>query len=243
MDATRSLWPRWVLANALGEAIGLGAVGAAGVLAYRAIGMESAAAAVAMALVAMALGSCEGFIVGFAQWWALARALPAIGPRTWIGRTVLGAVAAWALGMLPSTVMHILGAPGEMAAPTDGPAPSPPSPLVVTFAAAGLGLVAGPILAAFQRGALRPHVRGSGWWLPANAAAWALGMPLVFVAVRVEARATLGALSPLLALALLLLAGAVVGAVHGAVLARLVRGASVAPPTQTAHPLAQGGNA
>lgn len=46
-----------------------------------------------------------------------------------------------------------------------------------------LGAVAGPVLALFQWRELRHHLAGAGGWMAANAAAWALAMPLVFLAV------------------------------------------------------------
>lgn len=70
---------------------------------------------------------------------------------------------------------------------------------------------------------LRRHVSRAGWWIPANAAGWALGMPLVFVAISL---APFG--GPLWAILLvvslgLAAAGAVVGAVHGGMLVWLLR--------------------
>jgi hypothetical protein len=47
--------------------------------------------------------------------------------------------------------------------------------------AAALGFVAGAILAVAQWGVLRQFVPQAGWWILANACAWALGMALIFV--------------------------------------------------------------
>jgi hypothetical protein len=79
------------------------------------------------------------------------------------------------------------------------------------------------ILSFFQWRTLRQAVPNAGVWIPANALAWALGMPLIFAAT-----ATIQADTPpgQIALALgtgILLAGAVAGAVHGAFLVRLVK--------------------
>ena len=58
------------------------------------------------------LGAYEGAIVGLAQWLVLRQRLPAIARRSWIWATVAGAMAAWFLGMLPGTVMSLIGNDG-----------------------------------------------------------------------------------------------------------------------------------
>jgi hypothetical protein len=82
----------------------------------------------------------------------------------------VGAVTGWLLGMLPS--LFSAAATRRLNPWTIAPA----------RAGGGARLVAGPILAAFQVPELRRHVRGARWWLAANAAAWAVGMPVLFVA-------------------------------------------------------------
>lgn len=62
---------------------------------------------------------------------------------------------------------------------------------------------------------LRRHLSGAAGWLAANAAAWALGMPLVFLGADLASR---GGPIPVVAgilAATLLATGSVVGAVHG----------------------------
>lgn len=215
---------RWILANALGELVGLGGVGllaAALVPGVRRVLQGSVAGHLATALLLVALGSLEGWVVGSAQ----ARALRGTGVdrRAWVRGTVLGAVLAWALGMVPSTVIALLGAPGG--APP-GPAPPPAVRLVL---ASALGLVAGPVLAAVQVRVLRSHASRPWRWLLANALGWAAGMPLVFLGIRTLALrgTTPGALA--LSAATLLLAGALVGVVEGLFLVRLLR-SSVSVP-------------
>ena len=60
-----------------------------------------------------------------------------------------------------------------------------PPQAVVLLLAAGMGLVAGLILSAAQWRVLRRHVTRAWQWLPANAIAWAAGMPLIFAGVDV----------------------------------------------------------
>lgn len=210
----RRFWARWIAANAIGEFIGLGGIAACAVAVSPVLaGLPSGAAgALLLALGTVALGAFEGAVVGWAQHAVLRARLPAL--RGWVRATVIGALVAWALGMVPSTVMHVIAA--------ENPAPPLVEPAlpVVLLAAAGLGLATGPVLAFFQWRCLRHAVPGGAiWWLPANALAWALGMPMIFLGM--QAHALTG--QPLLAVAAvagsLLATGALVGAVHGRVLA------------------------
>ena len=208
-----SLWGRWVAANTLGELAGLGVVGAVASSVVRVFGEPvSAGYALAFAAMSVCLGAVEGAIVGYAQASVLRRRLPRL--RGWIAATALGAAVAWALGMLPSTVASLYRPPG--------PAPAPDVPdWLQLLLAAPLGVVAGTILAWPQWRVLRRHVAHAGWWLAANALAWAFAMPLVFVAagVRPETGAALAAVIVIVCLAA---AGAVAGAVHGAYLVWLL---------------------
>jgi CBS-domain-containing membrane protein len=85
--------------------------------------------------------------------------------------------------------------------------------------AAALGVVAGPLLAAFQWLSLRKVLPGkAAYWLPANAAAWAVGMPIIFLGMQAsEFTSGPAPIAGAIALALLL-AGGAVGAIHGLVL-------------------------
>lgn len=214
-------WQRWVIANALGELVGLGTVAVLGFFMFECTG-ETAnfTEAIYIAAVFVLLGAFEGAVIGLAQWRVLRTLLPSI--RGWVPATVLGAMVAWAVGMIPSTVASLLQ---EGSVATAGP-PEPPL-LVVLLLAAGLGAVAGPMLAAFQWLSLRKVLHGRAWlWLPANAAAWGLGMPVIFLGAQAnEFTSSATAIAGLVALAILF-AGAVVGAVHGRVLLRLAQGAS-----------------
>ncbi|HVP61591.1 MAG TPA: hypothetical protein VMT11_13585 [Myxococcaceae bacterium] len=217
-SAREGLVRRWVLANGVGELIGLGGVGllaAALVPGVQRALPGSVAGHVAIAVLMVGLGAFEGAVVGTAQ----ARALAGTGiqSRAWIRATVLGAVLAWALGMVPSTLMAVLGGPG-------GPPPGTgPPPAVRLVLAAALGLVAGPILAAVQVRVLRRHAERTWRWLVANGLGWALGMPLVFLGVRTLAVQGVAPGSLALAAATLLGAGAVVGLVEGLFLVRLLQ--------------------
>ncbi|QGZ38186.1 hypothetical protein IP92_01518 [Pseudoduganella flava] len=206
---------RWIGANALAELLGLGTVAVVGYVLVRQAGAALTVSGVlAQALALVLLGGFEGWVVGMLQQRVLQGYVPALAG--WTRATVIGALCAWLLGMIPSTVAHLHGATGDAAAPDIGL----PQRLAL---AAGLGLVAGPLLALFQWRRLRTVVpAGSVTWLPANAAAWALGMSVIFLTVHV-AVAVPGAVGTCVAVALgLAVAGAVVGAVHGWAMARLL---------------------
>jgi len=214
-DST-SLWLRWVAANAVAELAGLGAVATVGFLLFQQLAdPQTWQQAVLVASAFVALGAFEGLVVGVAQASVLRRLLPSV--QGWVGATVVGAMVAWAVGMLPSTVMSVVGSPAS------APPPEPPLWLVLLFAA-GLGAVAGPVLAAFQWRSLRRSLPSGAWvWLPANAAAWSLGMPLIFLGAQANELTPSPALMALIVALALLCAGAAVGAVHGWFLLRLVR--------------------
>jgi hypothetical protein len=158
----------------------------------------------------------EGDVVGLAQWLVLRRILMQITGRRWIGATALGALVAWVLGMLPSTVMSLQETTGNVEPPEFRAGTA----IGLAFV---MGLALGPILAFFQWLVLRQHLPCAGWWIPANAVAWAFGMMLIFAgAGTISAEASPLTIAGVLAVTCLL-AGTVVGAIHGLVLIWLLR--------------------
>lgn len=212
---TTGIWPRWVAANALAEMVGLGL---SGLLAVQLVFADEARwGIVTGALVTILLSTLsEGTAVGWLQWRVLHRVLPRLTLHAWWLGTAAGALAAWTLGMLPSTLMNM--------AETSGTAPvaeiSQPLTLLL---AAGLGALAGPILGVGQWWVLRHHVNRAWRWIPAQSLAWAAGMPIIFQMMDWISPGAFTAWDALLALAMLLLAGAAVGALHGLVLVRMLR--------------------
>jgi len=208
-----AFWWRWIIANCLGELLGLGAVAAVSYALVKVFGEPAGVgAALLWAGTMVALGAVEGLVVGWAQARVLRERIH--GLHGWITATVLGAVMAWLLGMLPSTLMS-----------TGGPAADTsqiePGMLLQLGLATLMGLVAGPVLALFQWRVLRRYVRHAGRWIPANAAAWALGMPVIFAGADLAARADYPAGAATIVAFTLATAGAIVGLVHGAVMLRL----------------------
>jgi hypothetical protein len=204
-----ALWGRWVLANAGGELAGLGTVALTAWTFLSAMGGEQTLLQhILFALVMIAAGAFEGAVVGAAQAWVLGPRLPGMPAWEWVRATVLGSFLAWILGMLPSTLMAAL-------AESSGVEPTEPGAAAGYGLAALLGLVAGVILSFFQWRVLRHHLAGAGGWLAANAVAWALGMPLVFLGADLASRAGTIPAAVITAAITLLATGSVVGAVHG----------------------------
>lgn len=220
-----SLWLRWVLANAIGEAIGLGGavlLGAAGA-GYVGEGTGILATLVLAALAVLAGTLIEGTVVGSAQWLILKGPLPLMRWRTWVLATGAGAFLAWTLGMVPSTLLSLDSGGG---AP-----PAEPGEAAVLGLAFLMGLVLGPVLGFAQWLALRPFVRRAGLWMPANALAWAFGMVVIFAGMDLAFGGGFGpGTVPILVLTLLW-CGATVGAIHGLALMWLLRPARRLDPS------------
>ncbi len=214
-DKRVMLWLRWVGANAVGELLGLGATFAVIALAFSGLeGQPGAGSVVLSFLLAVASGALEATLVGLAQWWAMHPWFPAITRRAWWLATLVGALLAYVLGYLPSTLMSL----GEGA--SQSPVAEPPQ-WIVLLLAAGLGAVAGAVLSFAQWLVLRKKVRRAGWWIPANMLAWLVGMPIIFWGIDAAQKGQPLPQTVLLLAGCLLLTGAVVGAIHGALLVRL----------------------
>ncbi len=212
------LWRRWIVANALGELFGLGLAAAIGIGVMLLMGEpRSTAGVLAVASLMVMIGVAEGVIVGYAQWRVLRSYLETLMARVWIGATALGAFIAWMLGMLPSTIIN-LSATGA-----SGPPPAMNDALMFGLAAA-MGAALGIILALPQWRVLRRHVSHAVWWLPANALAWAAGMPLIFMGVGITGQLGVGWRAGLFIAATLAVTGAVVGAIEGFFLVYLLKG-------------------
>ena len=208
---------RWILANGWSEALGLGTTILLGSSFAPALQQIHGVPAVLLtAFAAVALGVLlEGLVVGAAQGFVLRRRLRDLPPRTWIRLTMLGAGLAWLLGMVPSSIAALSPAAPE----SQGLA----RPGYIQYAlAGGLGALAGPVLGIAQWTALRGRVRKAGRWLWANAAAWAVGMPVIFLGMD---RVPWGGPPVARAAAVFAvcgLAGLTVGAIHGGVLLTIV---------------------
>jgi hypothetical protein len=168
-------------------------------------------------LVAVASGAIEATIVGLAQWWAMHPWLPAILRRDWWLATLFGALLAYVLGYLPTTLMSLTEQSNLQGTPVQEP-----DQWVVLLLAAGLGLVGGAVQSFAQWLVLRKKVSRANVWIPANMLAWLVGMPLIFWGIDKAGRLeSMFCIVGFMA-GVLLLAGLVVGAIHGAFLLHIV---------------------
>ena len=211
---------RWIGVNALGELFGLGLTLGAGFSIIASLDVGGVGGILLVFGVAVFSGTIETVIVSLLQWWAMHPWFPAISRLRWFLGTLGGALTAYVLGYLPSTLMDL----SQASAPVEqAPVAEPPQWLVLLLAAL-LGAVAGAVLSFAQWLAMRGSVKGAKIWIPANMLAWLFGMPLIFFGMDIANRGqplwqSLGIMA-----GVLLVTGAVVGAIHGAFLVRLARG-------------------
>ncbi len=211
---TNLLWLRWTTANALSELVGLGATFAAiGFLSARVQNQGLMGILLSFAITVLC-GAIEATAVGLAQWWAMHPWFPRVKRFNWWRATLIGALIGYGLGYLPSTLMSM----GETA--TQTPIAEPPQ-WVTLLLAAGLGAVAGAVLSFAQWRVLQGKVRNAGLWIPANMLAWAFGMPVIFWGMDVAFTMSVLWQSVLVIGAALLVAGALVGIIHGRFLVAL----------------------
>lgn len=217
---SRTIWRRWIIANGVGEFVGLTSTMAmtAGLFSVN-DSLSLGAALLAAAGVALAGAVVEGLVVGWAQFSVLRRAIPGFGWQPWVIATSLGALVAWLIGMMPSTFFQAMAAGTEVAADA---APFDP-PLVLQLGlAVVMGAVLGPFLGVPQWLVLRRHLPRAGRWVLANSVAWAAGMPMIFLATGlIQAGWSTTAILVTVASGCLC-AGFVVGAVHGLWLVRML---------------------
>jgi hypothetical protein len=211
-----SLWGRWILANSVGELVGLGATFAIGVGLFSGLAETAGVFPTILTAVLMtSAGALEGAVVGLAQWLAMHASLPQLPRWSWVRATIVGALIAWFFGSVPMTIASVsAAAPQEVAQ-------EPPAGAVLLLASA-MGLVAGLVLSLIQWRVLREHVEQAWQWLPANSIAWAAGMPIVFAAIDGAQRMPSLAGGIGVMVVSLAITGAVVGAIHGVVLVSLV---------------------
>lgn len=215
----RALYPRWIAANAFGELFGLGLTLAAGFTLITRLDLPPGPASVLVAfLIAVASGVIEATVVGLAQWWAMRPWTPRITARAWWLGTLVGALLAYVLGYLPSTLIDLGGQTGASAPPAE------PPQLVVLLLAAGMGAAAGALLSFAQYFPLRRASARARRWIPANMLAWAAGMPVIFLGIDLAQKTETMLLGLTIMILTLLLAGVIVGAIHGRFLVGILAG-------------------
>jgi magnesium-transporting ATPase (P-type) len=211
-----NLWLRWTGANALGEMLGLGLTFAITGWFFSSQGNSATTSGILLSFaVAVFSGAVEATIVGLSQWWAMHPWFPGIKRFSWWLATLVGALIAYVLGYLPSTLMDIGASASQSTAPVE------PPQWVVLLLAAGMGAVGGAMLSFAQWLVLRGKVRRAGLWIPANMLAWTFGMPVIFWGIDQAFKLSEVWQSVLLMAGILFLAGAIVGAIEGWFLVRM----------------------
>jgi hypothetical protein len=215
----KNLWLRWILANSLGEMIGLGLTFAIMAAFFASQSGPKGVGGILLAFaVAVASGAVEATLVGLAQWSAMRPWFPSIPRFAWWRGTLLGALIAYVLGYLPSTLMDL----GASASQAPAASAVEPPQWAILLLAAGMGAVGGAVLSFAQGLALRGKVQRAGTWIPANMLAWLLGMPVIFWGIDLAFKLPAIWQSVLLMAGVLLLTGAIVGTVHGWFLLKMV---------------------
>lgn len=210
------LWKRWTLVNALTEMVGLGLTFLLTGLVFSRLDSQGTMTSILLSFVlAVASGAIEATLVGLAQWWAMHPWFPTIERFAWWRGTLIGALIAYVLGYLPSTLM-------DMGEATASSAPvAEPAQWIVLLLAAGLGTVGGAVLSFAQWLAMRGKVKRAGLWIPANMLAWTFGMPVIFWGIDMAFKMFAVWQSVLLMAGTLFVAGTIVGGIHGLFLVRL----------------------
>lgn len=210
------LWTRWTLANAFSEMFGLGLTFAITGLVFTNLDSQHTVTSILLAFaLAVASGGIEATVVGLAQWWAMHPWFPFLGKFVWWRATLIGALVAYVLGYMPSTLMDM----GEATA-SSAPMAEPPQ-WVILLLAAGLGVVGGAVLSFAQWLAIRREVRGAGVWIPANMLAWMIGMPVIFLGIDIAFEMSALWLSVFVMAVTLFASGLIVGGIHGLFLVRM----------------------
>lgn len=210
------LWLRWTLANAFSEMVGLGLTFLITGLVFSSMdGLGTLTSILLSFTFAVASGAVEATIVGLAQWWAMRPWFPSIERFAWWRGTMVGALIAYVLGYLPSTIMNI----GEATA-SSAPMTEPPQ-WIVLLLAAGMGALGGAVLSFAQWLVMRGKVKRAGAWIPANMLAWTFGMPVIFWGIDMAFKMSALWQSVLLMGLTLFIAGAIVGGMHGLFLVKL----------------------
>jgi hypothetical protein len=152
-------WRRWWAYTTAAECLGFAVPALVGLTAWR-LGF----APLPFFLALVIAGIAEGAVLGVGQQRALGRVLP-VGAWRWPAWTAVGAGIAWAIGMLPSTLIDV-GVPVWIALTIFAPL----APVLLLSIGTAQWVV------------LRHHLPLAAWWIPANAAAWLIALPPTFIA-------------------------------------------------------------
>jgi hypothetical protein len=194
---------RWIAGSAFATLFGLGFGGFIGLLGLHEGGLVTAVPA------ALMLSGAVAFSVGLIQGSLLAVRFAELSPIRWAVNTGLGALAAWAL---------IAYQVGLLTAPDSDTR----AWTTVMPTAAGIGLVVGTVVATAQWFELRRHADHAVWSIPLLAVAWTIGSGAFFTANGLMSEVGSEGTAVARAAGVLLLTGAIVAAVQGIGLVRIL---------------------
>jgi hypothetical protein len=152
------LWRRWVVITTAGEVLGFSVPALAGALTT-----VAHIAGPSQAGILVAAGAVEGALLGWAQATVLRHVVTGLDTGSWIRATALGAMLAYAMGMLPGLLF-----------------PQPVLVMIAVVAVAGTVLLCS--IGTAQWLVLRRHRPHAAWWIPVTAGAWLVGLG-VFLAI------------------------------------------------------------
>ncbi len=208
----------WTLRVAVAEML---AIGLAGLVVG--LWMANDLGAPWLLLGAMVLvGLAEGFVLARLPLPVARALLPAIDGWAFVRNTMIVAAGAWALGMLPSTLL-------ETRSEAVPPPTEEPATWVLVLAVLLGGAVGGAIIGAGQWLAMRRVGVSSARWIGATAAAWSLGLGLDWLGASLPDEGAPLALVVLSGLGFGALAGMVVGVITGVTLLRIANDAPLPP--------------
>ncbi|QBS46581.1 hypothetical protein DMB37_40025 [Nocardia sp. CS682] len=153
------MWRRWFAFVTVGELFGFAVPAVTGVLVRD-------AAPVAAVVALLIAGGVEGSVLGLFQARVLRPVVPGFRSRTWVFATMLGALVAWSVGVVPVASSEGIGRW---------------SPAVLWPAVVGGGLIVLLSIGVAQWLVLRRLIAGAGQWIWATALAWLAGL-LAFTA-------------------------------------------------------------
>ncbi|PSB26258.1 hypothetical protein C7B82_20275 [Stenomitos frigidus ULC18] len=160
------------------------------------------------------VGLLQGIVLGFAQWLVLRRYIKHVGK--WIAMTAIAVAIAWLVGIKAIALLSfflVLDHTGTVEMKT----------LALARGVFLMGAWVGSVLGLAQWLVLREHIRRAGWWVFANAIAWACGLLVAFAGTTFMTFDRFDLATALAGAATGLAAGAVVGGITGIALLWLLR--------------------
>lgn len=161
------IYRRWVAFCTAGELLGFGGIPVIGGITVVLLtsGLDTGTRALLLYAVAVVGGAGEGAVLGWFQLRVLEALLPRLDGQHWLLATASAAAAAWALGMLPSTLDDLFSIATWLQ-------------VAIWIPAAVLILIS---IGAAQSMVLRGVVSNPGSWLVANVLGWLAGLPWTFL--------------------------------------------------------------